>query len=161
MQQDDGRVGVTFDDRSEAEFDLVVGADGVRSATREQLGITASRRPTGQVVWRALVDRPEWGTSTHTFAGPTYSAGLIPISQQHAYVFLTETKDDPERIADDQLPGRMRELLADFSGPIGEVREQIVDPDSIVRRPVEVLIVPAPWHRGGVVLIGEIGRAHV
>jgi len=38
---------------------------------------------------------------------------------------------------------------------LGEVRETITDPARIVYRPVESMIMPKPWHRGRIVLIGD------
>ena len=53
----------------------------------------------------------------------------------------------------------MGELLGGFSGLIGALRERIVDPQQIVRRPVEAILVPPPWHRGRTVLIGDAVHA--
>ena len=49
----------------------------------------------------------------------------------------------------------MRELLADFGGTIAAVRECITDPARIVYRPIGALILPSPWYRGRVLLIGD------
>jgi 2-polyprenyl-6-methoxyphenol hydroxylase-like FAD-dependent oxidoreductase len=38
---------------------------------------------------------------------------------------------------------------------VAQAREQVVDDDAIVVRPIENIIVPAPWHRGRVVLVGD------
>jgi 2-polyprenyl-6-methoxyphenol hydroxylase-like FAD-dependent oxidoreductase len=35
------------------------------------------------------------------------------------------------------------------------LRERIVEPEQVVWRALEVLLVPDPWHRGRVVLIGD------
>ena len=35
----------------------------------------------------------------------------------------------------------------------------VTDDDAVVYRPVEALIVPAPWHRGRVLLIGDAAHA--
>ena len=53
----------------------------------------------------------------------------------------------------------MRELLAGFSGFAAEMRDRIVDPDQVVRRPVEAILVPPPWHVGPTVLIGDAVHA--
>lgn len=159
LDDDGDGVDVTFSDGSVARFGAVVGADGVHSRVRSLIGIPTTPRFTGQTVWRALVDRPPWATSLHTFAGPVHNAGLIPISETHAYVFLTEATPEPMPVADEDRASVMRALLADFSGRLAAVREQIVDPESIVRRPVEALLVPLPWHRGRVVLIGDAVHA--
>jgi len=49
----------------------------------------------------------------------------------------------------------MREQLADFRGLLAAAREEIVDHRNIVYRPVTSGILPAPWYRGRVVLIGD------
>ncbi|MEA2383841.1 MAG: hypothetical protein QOH72_3812 [Solirubrobacteraceae bacterium] len=41
-------------------------------------------------------------------------------------------------------PALMRALLEGFSGAAGDLRDQIVDPEPIMRRPVEAILVPAP-----------------
>ncbi|MET0492779.1 MAG: FAD-dependent monooxygenase [Actinoplanes sp.] len=86
---------VRLSDGSTRTVDYVVGADGVRSRTRAQLGLKGEPRYTGQMVWRALVDRPQWATDVHTFGGPTGTTGLIPISATKAYIFLTESAHSP------------------------------------------------------------------
>jgi 2-polyprenyl-6-methoxyphenol hydroxylase-like FAD-dependent oxidoreductase len=155
VQQQPAGVTVTFTSGATGRYDVLVGADGVRSAIRRLAGVTDQPRFTGQVVWRALVRRPVWATSLLTFAGTDGGAGLIPISADRAYVFLTENRAQPDELPEPRLAARMRELLAPFSGPIGAVRDAITDPASVVRRPVLALIVPRPWHRGNTVLIGD------
>ena len=53
----------------------------------------------------------------------------------------------------------MRERLAPFGGIIAEQRELITDSRNVVYRPVESVMVPAPWYRGRVVLIGDAAHA--
>ncbi|WP_213001912.1 FAD-dependent monooxygenase [Winogradskya consettensis] len=153
------QISVRLDDGTTRTTDYLLGADGVRSRTREQLGLTGEPRYTGQMVWRALVDRPEWATDIHTFGGPTFTAGLIPISADKGYVFLTEGLDDPEPLAGDLLADRMRELLAPFSGRLAEVRDTITEPGQVVRRPVHALFVDGPWHAGRGVLAGDAAHS--
>lgn len=159
LAQDGTGVAATLSDGSSRRCDLLVGADGLRSRVRELVGIDVAPEYTGQIVWRALVERPEWATSLHTFAGPVHNAGLIPISDRHAYVFLTENGAERERLEDADLAGRMRELLGAFSGPMDAVRESILDPEKVVRRPVEALLVESPWHRGAVLIVGDAAHA--
>jgi 2-polyprenyl-6-methoxyphenol hydroxylase-like FAD-dependent oxidoreductase len=42
---------------------------------------------------------------------------------------------------------------------MADVREQIVDPDQVVPRPLWSCLVEPPWHRGRVVLIGDAVHA--
>jgi 2-polyprenyl-6-methoxyphenol hydroxylase-like FAD-dependent oxidoreductase len=52
-----------------------------------------------------------------------------------------------------------RQRLAQFGGPVAAHRELIVDDDAVVYRPVENVLVPPPWYRGRVVLIGDAAHA--
>lgn len=153
---DDGtRVAVRFTDGTEGGYDLVVGADGVRSTLRGMLGIDITPRYTGQVIWRARVDRPAWHTALHTYSGPEHVAGIMPIGPAQAYVFLAEHAEVPAVLPPEELAGRMRALCAEFNGDFAAVCATITDPADIVRRPVHVLLADAPWHRGRVMLIGD------
>ena len=53
----------------------------------------------------------------------------------------------------------MRELPSAFTGLAGELRDRIAAPEQIVRRPVEAILVPPPWHAGRTVLIGDAVHA--
>jgi 2-polyprenyl-6-methoxyphenol hydroxylase-like FAD-dependent oxidoreductase len=54
----------------------------------------------------------------------------------------------------------MRELLAAYSAPIVQsLRSQLGEHSSIVFRPLESLLVPKPWYRGRVVMIGDTVHA--
>jgi 2-polyprenyl-6-methoxyphenol hydroxylase-like FAD-dependent oxidoreductase len=51
------------------------------------------------------------------------------------------------------------EQLRGFGGPLGAVREGLGASARINYRPLERLLLPAPWHRGRVVLIGDAAHA--
>lgn len=159
LSQDADGVMADFSDGTVGRYDLVVGADGVHSHIRALIGSSTQPRFTDQLVWRALIPRPEWATSLHAFHGSVHVTGVTPISADRAYVFVTENSAHRTRVPDAELPYVMRGLLSPFSGPLEAVREQIVDPGAIVRRPVEVVLEPLPWHRGRVVLIGDAAHA--
>ncbi|WP_305786446.1 FAD-dependent monooxygenase [Symbioplanes lichenis] len=150
---------VRLSDGTTRRPDYVAGADGVRSRTREQLGLPGEPWYTGQMVWRALVDRPEWATAVHTYAGPTFTTGLIPISADKGYVFLTQSLAAPEELPAAELADGMRALLAPFTGPFAAVRDTIKDPAQVVRRPVHALFVDGPWHAGRGVLLGDAAHS--
>lgn len=62
-------------------------------------------------------------------------------------------------MATDGIAAVYRQRLAQFGGLVADYRELIVDDDAVVYRPVETILVPAPWHRGRVVLIGDAAHA--
>ena len=156
LQQDSAGVDVAFSDGAEDRYDLVVGADGAYSKLRNLLfGDTLTPRYTGQAVWRAMVPRPADVTARHSYYGPRHKAGFNPVSQSEMYIYLVQNVTGNPRLEPEHWPKVMHDLLGDFGGYIGEVRDTITDPARIVYRPVESLLLPKPWHRGRVVLIGD------
>jgi 2-polyprenyl-6-methoxyphenol hydroxylase-like FAD-dependent oxidoreductase len=154
-QSDDG-VDIVFSNGSTDRYDVVVGADGAHSKLREALFGTAHRpRYTGQAVWRAMVPRPANVKGRHSYYGPRHKSGFNPVSQTEMYIYLVENVTGDPRVEPEEWPARMRGLLEDFGGHIGEVRATITDPARIVYRPVESMIMPKPWHKGRIVLIGD------
>jgi 2-polyprenyl-6-methoxyphenol hydroxylase-like FAD-dependent oxidoreductase len=49
----------------------------------------------------------------------------------------------------------MRGLLAEFGGALGRARDEVRSPEQIICRPIFSLILPPPWHRGRVIVIGD------
>jgi 2-polyprenyl-6-methoxyphenol hydroxylase-like FAD-dependent oxidoreductase len=156
LRPDDDGVEVAFTDGSKGRYGLVVGADGANSKIRDMI-IGPAARPafTGQAVWRATVPRAPEVQARYSFYGPRNKAGFNPVSETEMYVYLVQNVPDNRRLPDDKLPRIMREQLADFGGLMGEAREQIRDPAQIVYRPVTSGLLPSPWYRGRVLLIGD------
>jgi 2-polyprenyl-6-methoxyphenol hydroxylase-like FAD-dependent oxidoreductase len=156
LRQDEGGVDVAFSDGSMGRYDIVVGADGAHSKLREEL-FGGAHRPqyTGQAVWRAMVPRPANVKGRHSYYGPRHKSGFNPVSNAEMYIYLVENLSGNPRVEPEEWPARMRLLLEDFGGHIGEVRATITDPARIVYRPVESMIMPKPWHKDRIVLIGD------
>jgi 2-polyprenyl-6-methoxyphenol hydroxylase-like FAD-dependent oxidoreductase len=81
------------------------------------------------------------------------------VSNERVYMFAVEPQPEFERVPAEREPELMRALLADFSGLAGELRDLIADPEQVVRRPVEAILVPPPWHAGRIVVIGDAVHA--
>src|SRR6202040_1675288 len=54
LVQDAGRVSVAFSDRSTGDYDLVVGADGIKSTVRTLTLTAAAPRDLGAMNWRSI-----------------------------------------------------------------------------------------------------------
>lgn len=111
------------------------------------------------MVWRALVPRPPWATGIQQFAGKVNTAGLVPISDSQAYVFLTENGVAQKAPPDVELLTRLRQLLKDFPGRVEEIHPLAAGAGSVVRRPVLTAFLDGAWHRGTGVVIGDAAHA--
>ena len=156
LSQDTGGVEVEFTDGARGRYDLVVGADGVNSRVRA-LAFGEALKPvfSGQAVWRAMVPRPAHVTGRYFFHGPRNKAGVNPVSQTEMYIFLIENIPDNPRLSEADLPALLCAQLADFQGILAEARQHVRRPEQIVYRPFSSILVPPPWHRGRVLLVGD------
>ena len=160
LEQVDDGVDVLLTDGSRDCYDLVVGADGLYSRIRGLLfGEQYRPRFTGQSVWRYNFPRAAGIDHLATFQGPAGNAGLVPLGRDQMYLFVTSHEPANPRMDAATLATQMRQRLSGFTGLIGELREQILDSDQVVYKPLEVVFVSEPWYRGRVVLIGDAVHA--
>jgi 2-polyprenyl-6-methoxyphenol hydroxylase-like FAD-dependent oxidoreductase len=153
-------VKVVFTDGSHGTYDLVVGADGIFSKVRELVfGDTYQPRFTGQSVWRYNFPRAPQIDHLANYQSAEGNAGLVPLAGDLMYMFLTSHEPSNPWMDPATLAEQMRERLRGFTGLIGQLREQIVDSSQVVYKPMEVIFVDEPWHRGRVLLIGDAAHA--
>ncbi len=161
IREDAAGVEVGFTDGTRERYDLVIGADGLNSKTRAALfpGAPAPRY-TGQAVWRAVLPRqPEVRTIMMWFGGAV-KPGVNPVSASEMYLFITENRPVNHHVDPAEFPALMRGLLTGFGAPLLQRLRGMIDERShIVFRPLEGLLMPQPWHRGRVVLIGDAVHA--
>jgi 2-polyprenyl-6-methoxyphenol hydroxylase-like FAD-dependent oxidoreductase len=149
-------VDVTFADGTSSRYDLVVGADGVRSQVRSLLGIELETRPTGMGIWRVFTSRPASVTRTDLYYhGACYIAGYCPTEDDSLYAYLVEAVQDRARLTPDQRLAVMRDLASHYHGPWDDIRDRMTDPGTINYTRFESHLLPPPWNRGRVVLIGD------
>lgn len=153
------RVAVRFSDGNEGRFDIVIGADGVYSQTRNTIFPHAAKPEyTGQAVWRYNLPRPADLDALHVYNGPT-GVGLVPISEQLMYMYVTTPEPGNQWYPQDGLAAKMREKVGGCAPSIRELAEQITDDSGVVYRPLEAVMLDGPWHKGRVVLIGDAVHA--
>ena len=159
--QDEAGVDVAFTDGQRRRYDLVVGADGLYSKVREAVFPDApTPRYSGQAVWRAVLPRPPEVETATMWLGPQVKPGVNPVSKTEMYLFVTEPRPTNDHVDPATFVDQLRALLAPFPAPtLQAIRAQISADSQIVYRPLEGLLMPQPWSRGRVVLIGDTVHA--
>jgi 2-polyprenyl-6-methoxyphenol hydroxylase-like FAD-dependent oxidoreductase len=156
LSQDDDGVDVAFSDTSTGRYDLVVGADGVRSWTRRALGIDLETTSVGMGIWRVFGPRPYSVTRTDLYyGGPSFIAGYCPTGEDSLYAYIVEAAQDRSTLSPDEQLATMKELSRAYHGPWDEIRENLTDASRVNYTWFETHVLPAPWNRGRVVLIGD------
>lgn len=96
----------------EGSWDWLVGADGIRSATRSSLGRAARSRYSGQTCWRFVaplgLDERRWAEERW---GPDRRVGLVPLREgTYCYLVRSAPRGTPA------IPTSRGELAAEFGG---------------------------------------------
>ncbi|MEU2064766.1 FAD-dependent oxidoreductase [Streptomyces sp. NPDC013455] len=156
FHQDADGVTVRFTDGTEGRYDLVIAADGLSSATRAAIGITAKPEPTGMAIWRAAAPRPAGVTRTDlAYGGPAYIAGYCPTSDTTLYAYVVEANRDRASIPQETYADEMRRLASAYGGFWPEITASLTDPAKVNYTWFDRLLVEGSWHRGRVVLAGD------
>lgn len=159
LDKDGDGIAATLSDGTSARFDLVIGADGVRSATRRMIGIEAAPRYTGFGVWRAVHRRPPDLTDKIMMMGPGKRFGIMPISDDLLYTFGTVAEPKDRRYDPEGWASEMRRKFAEFEGPVAPFLAELNPKTEVLFTAVEEVVLPLPWHRGRVLLIGDAAHA--
>jgi 2-polyprenyl-6-methoxyphenol hydroxylase-like FAD-dependent oxidoreductase len=160
---DDG-VTLTLDTDAGAEqatHELVVGADGLNSAVREQIGITTRPEPNGMGIFRAFVKRPAEVDHTElVFGGPSYIAGFCPTGDDTMYAYLVEDKQDRQGMTAEEGSRIMAELARPYGAHWNAIRAQLEQGvEHISYTWFTSHVVAEPWNRGRVVIIGDAAHS--
>jgi FAD-dependent urate hydroxylase len=150
----DGGAKVEFGNGAIAEYDLVIGADGRRSTIRAKAGLGGPAIPTGQIVYRSVVSGGPSLSDWTALLGDRSQFIAMPMGGRRLYVHADETVE-PGTPNPADPPARVRELFADFGGPVPAILGALETVQ--VARTDEV--VPDGWVKGPVLLVGDAAHA--
>jgi 2-polyprenyl-6-methoxyphenol hydroxylase-like FAD-dependent oxidoreductase len=96
LRDRDGTVSVEFGDGTASDYDLVVGADGIRSTVRRlAFGGDTTARPVGQVGWRFVTACPPEITTWSVMLGHRTAFLTIPIGNGNVYCYVVSSSRRP------------------------------------------------------------------
>jgi 2-polyprenyl-6-methoxyphenol hydroxylase-like FAD-dependent oxidoreductase len=162
LSQVPGGVEVKLTNGHRERYSLVVGADGIYSKMRERVFPEAPKpKFTGQVIYRIVAERPKGFDRTHFYMGADSKLGFNPVSRTHMYMFLLQRSPANPWIALEDQPQRLYDAMGGWGGIVPEVRETVLTTNAhtINYRPLEAVLLPDPWFRERVVLIGDAVHA--
>ena len=160
ITQDGQRAHAEFTDGSTGSYDLIVGADGIRSSVRAMLGFTTAPQPSGMSIWRAVADRPaELDCSELYYDGPRYKAGYTPISAGKCYAFLLDVDGARRDFGDRPDWELMYDRSEGYGGIWGKVRDTLGPHSDVSHTRIEWLLLDDPWYRGRAIVIGDAAHA--
>lgn len=156
----DGRVrwSCTDCDVHEEVFDLVVGADGMRSVVRQAFPDDPGGRYAGYGAWRGITSHP---VDLRGEAGETWGVrtrfGMAPLSDGRVYWFAVATM--PEDAVFHDEASAVDALFGSWHAPIPELIAA-TEPSSVHRLPIlELAGELASFVRGRIALIGDAAHA--
>jgi 2-polyprenyl-6-methoxyphenol hydroxylase-like FAD-dependent oxidoreductase len=159
--EDAGGVTARFDDGTEDRGDALVGADGIRSAVREQLFPGVPLRYTGQTCYRGVtrMDLPPglehvcwevWGGACRF--------GFSAVGPGQVYWFAPVSAPPGAPPPEGPLAGWLAEKYAGFPAPVSDVLRGTPE-DEVIRTDLYDFAPVRQWCRGRVALIGDAAHA--
>jgi 2-polyprenyl-6-methoxyphenol hydroxylase-like FAD-dependent oxidoreductase len=111
-----------------------------------------------QVIWRGSAPRPpEADRYLLHDLGPAGRAAIVPMSDDEVYVWMLHRDDGSPRPPAEQRLDLLRDRLAPLGGVMPAVAAAL-RPD-VDHRSLQALLVPEPWYRGRILLVGDAAHA--
>jgi 2-polyprenyl-6-methoxyphenol hydroxylase-like FAD-dependent oxidoreductase len=163
IENEGTRVGVKFTDGTEGFYQLVIGADGVNSKVRSLVFGDYKPQYIGSSVWRYPFKRHKDLETGYMFFGKRSKLGLIPMTADTMYMFLVSAEgEDNPIIPHAEMVARLKAYVSEYPAPmVQDVLNDIDDNDKVNYRPLETLMMSAPWYKNRVVMIGDAAHATI
>ena len=162
IENDSQKPVAIFDGGERVEADVIIGADGIRSVTREALFDDRSVEFTGHMAWRGLIpaeNLPSFFSqaASHVWVGPGLNFVAYPIRRGAIVNFVAFSQAESwveESWSAKAEPGALKALFANWCEPVQTVLGQLNERECyrwglFSRNPLPVL------YKGRIGLIGD------
>jgi 2-polyprenyl-6-methoxyphenol hydroxylase-like FAD-dependent oxidoreductase len=151
-----GGASVTFSTGERRDYDLVVGADGLRSTVRDLIMDPMRPAYQGLKAFRVVLPRLPDVTAHRNFRTcANVNVGIMPIARDRMYMYGVFLDGEDYRPSPGELVSLIRAKIEPFGGIVPTIREAIREPDQVNITRFETVLAPDPWYRGRVIVIGD------
>ncbi|MCY1014219.1 FAD-dependent monooxygenase [Pyxidicoccus sp. MSG2] len=156
FRTDDHQVTVTLSDGSTVTGDVLVGADGLRSAVRSGLLGDAPLRYSGYTSWRGISPEVPGARPGHVSEtwGRGARFGVVPIGFGQVYWYATLNAPPGGHDAPGTTRARLQEVFGGWHAPIADLLASTPE-DAIVRTDIHDRPPLHRWSHGRVTLLGD------
>lgn len=160
-QLPNGRVKAVFIDGNSSESDLLIGADGLRSATRKAILGEKPLRYSSHTCWRGIIpyhmETPSKGLELWAKTGGKRIA-MIQVDPERVYFYYTEKRQPGFKVPVAEQIAYLNKQLQDFPPQYAELIA-LAKPEEIFHDDLYDLKPLSSWYRGAVMLLGDAAHA--
>lgn len=160
FEQDSDGVTAHFADGTSAHGDLLIAADGIKSAVRLQIFPDSQPRYSGYTAWRGVA--PFNHNATDNYWGESWGTGrrfgLAPLNKNRAYWFATHNAPEGHIIPATERKAYVSSLFKGWHHPIEALIEATPE-SAILQNDIHDIAPLKTWIQGRAVLMGDAAHA--